>query len=65
MPQDLKDAGSFFGFANYYSWYIHQLAKVAQPLTDCATKSVERQWGLYQKEGFHQLKKKLCEAPIL
>ena len=28
-------------------------------------KGVEWQWGMYQKDAFHQLKLKLCKAPIL
>ena len=65
MPQDVKDVRSFLRLANYYRWYIHQFAEVAHPLTELTKKGVDWQWGVYQKEAFHQLKQKLCEAPIL
>ena len=64
-PRDVKDVRSFLGFANYYWRYIHQFAEVAHPLTELTKKGVDWQWGPYQKEAFHQLKQKLCEAPIL
>ena len=64
-PQDVKDVRSFLGFANYYWRYGHQFAEVAHPLIELMKKGVQWQWGPYQNEAFHQLKQKLCEAPIL
>ena len=64
-PQDVKDVMSFLGFAIYYRRYVHQFIEVAHPLTELMKKGVEWQWRPYQKEAFHQLKQKLCEAPIL
>ena len=63
--RNVKDVKPFLGFANYYQRYIHQFVEAAHPLTNLTKKGVEWQWGPYQKEVFHQLKQKLCEAPIL
>ena len=46
-PQNVKDIGSFLGFANYYRRFVKNFASVVGPLTDLTRKNVLWQWGPY------------------
>jgi len=63
----MKQLRSFLGLASYYRKYVPDFAVVAVPLTDVTQKGQpnEVQWSEVREETFQNLKKRLCEPPIL
>ena len=53
------------GLAGYYRRFIENFSKIALPLTRLTKKSMNFVWGPEQQLAFDELRKRLCEAPIL
>jgi len=65
MPKTVKEVQSFVGLASYYRRFVHQFAKIVQPLTKLIRKDQKFVWSQDQEEAFATLKDKLVTAPIL
>ena len=65
MPKTPKNVKSFLGLASYYRRFIHQFAKIAEPLNNLLRKDVPFIWDDKTQTAFETLRNKLCEAPIL
>jgi hypothetical protein len=59
------DVRSFLGLAGYYRRFVKDFSKIAAPLTDLLHKNTEFKWTEKQEAAFTQLKKTVCEAPVL
>ncbi|GKD47472.1 putative reverse transcriptase domain-containing protein [Tanacetum coccineum] len=53
------------GLTGYYQRFIENFSKIAKPLTLLTQKNKVYVWGDKQRESFHILKEKLCNAPVL
>jgi len=66
-PRTLKQLRSFLGLSSYYRKYVPDFAVVAAPLTDTTKKGQpnEVQWNEVRDRAFQDLKRRICEPPIL
>ena len=64
-PTCVREVRSFIGFYNFYRWFIRDFSKVAGPLNTLTKKEVKFTWTEECKLAFEELKKRVCEAPIL
>ncbi|KAJ9563234.1 hypothetical protein OSB04_008394 [Centaurea solstitialis] len=65
IPKTPSEIRSFLGLAGYYRRFIQDFSKIALPLTKLTKKSAAFSWGNKQQEAFDELRKRLCEAPVL
>lgn len=65
IPKTPSEIRSFLGLAGYYRRFIENFSKIALPLTRLTKKSMNFVWGPEQQLAFDELRKRLCEAPIL
>ncbi|KAI3503855.1 hypothetical protein L1887_32310 [Cichorium endivia] len=65
IPRSPTEIRSFLGLAGYYRRFIKDFSKIAAPLTALTRKGIIYSWTEKQNVAFEELKKKLCEAPIL
>ena len=63
-PQSKKDVQAFLGLVSYYRRFIRNCAKISKPLTTLVGKN-ELKWSESQQKSFEDLKKALCDAPVL
>ena len=65
--QTLKQLRSFLGLASYYRKYVPDFAVIAAPLSDATKKgqSNKVQWDEAREQAFQNLRKRICELPIL
>ena len=52
------------GFVNFYRRFIRDFSKIARPLHELTGKQPWR-WGPEQQQAFDDLRKALCEGPVL
>ncbi|GKF87966.1 putative reverse transcriptase domain-containing protein, partial [Tanacetum coccineum] len=64
-PESPTELRSFLRLAGYYRRFIKNFSKIAKPFTLLTQKNKKYEWGDKQKEYFHILKEKLCNAPVL
>ena len=66
-PRTLKQLRSFLGLASFYRKYVPDFAVVASPLTDATKKGQpnEIEWDEARSRAFQDLKRRICEPPIL
>lgn len=66
-PQSVTDVRRFLGLANFYRRFVRDFSAIAQPLTSLTQTAVKRKWhwGGREEAAFHELKRRLTEAPIL
>ncbi|GJP42069.1 hypothetical protein CLOM_g1661 [Closterium sp. NIES-68] len=64
-PENVKELQQFLGFANYYSRFVPQYAKLAAPLTNLLKKNTPYKWETKHQEAMEQLKQALTSAPVL
>jgi hypothetical protein len=64
-PKSVLDVESFLGKVNYYSKFIPEFSKIGKPLFDLKLKRAKWDFGPDQLNAFNELKRKLCEAPVL
>ncbi|XP_021975480.1 uncharacterized mitochondrial protein AtMg00860-like [Helianthus annuus] len=64
-PRTPTEIRQFLRFAGYYTRFIENFSKIAQPLTSLTQKDKKFDWGEKQEAVFQLVKDKLCDAPIL
>ena len=64
-PTNIKEIQSFLGMCNYYHRFITGYSTIALPLTELTHKDIPFDWTPEVEKSFQDLKKKMCEAPIL
>ena len=57
IPQYLKDIQVFFGFANFYRYFIYGYSRIVTSLTQLTLKLVPWNWSSDCKKTFQKLKK--------
>ena len=65
IPKTPSEIRSFLGLAGYYRRFIQDFSKISLPLTKLTKKSAVFSWGSKQQEAFEELRRRLCEAPVL
>jgi hypothetical protein len=60
-----KDIRKFLGFCNFYRRFIRNFSSIAKPLNTLLKKDVKWNFGNTKKMAFEQLKKLICEEPVL
>ena len=65
IPKTPSEIRSFLGLAGYYRGFIQDFSKISLPLTKLTKKSAVFSWGSKQQEAFEELRRRLCEAPVL
>lgn len=63
-PKNLKQLRGFLGLAGYYRRFVRHFGAIAAPL-HALTKKEAFVWCELAQEGFENLKKALCQAPVL
>ena len=64
-PRSVAEVRSFLGLAGFYRKYVKDFSKIALPITELTKGSVAFRWDKDQQAAFAELKKRLCEAPVL
>jgi len=65
VPQTTKNMQQFIGFCNFYRKFIHNYAKIAQPLNSLMRKKIKFEWNPEAQTAFEKLKEQFLERPIL
>ena len=65
VPSCKKDLDHFVGLVNYFGRYIQNFAGLTDPLNELRRKNVAFIWGARQQTAFDQLRKALCEYPVV
>ena len=60
-----KEVQSFFGFTNFYQWFIKDFSKHAQPLFDLTWNDSKWCWEATEQSAFDKLKQNVTSAPVL
>ncbi|CUA71100.1 Transposon Tf2-7 polyprotein [Rhizoctonia solani] len=64
-PNNRKQVQSFLGFANFLWRFVPDFSRMSRPLNDLIPKDKNWQWGDKEEEAFLNIKRALCEAPVL
>ena len=64
-PTSRKQLQSFLGLANFYRRFVRAFADLASPLYDLLRKGVSWVWEVRQESAFQELKRRLCEDPVV
>jgi len=64
-PKTPTEIRSFLGLAGYYRRFIKDFSKIAVPLTKLMRKNMAFSWGREQRQAFEELRRRLCDAPVL
>ncbi|KAG7295050.1 hypothetical protein JYU34_022520 [Plutella xylostella] len=64
-PKTVKQVQSYIGLTSYFRKFIEGYAVIARPLTELLKNDVPFHFGEEEEKAFQDLKKKLCEYPIL
>lgn len=65
VPTNIKQLESFLGLAGYLRKFVPDFSRIAKPLSDFTKGNVKFEIGETQVNAFNNLKKKLCDAPVL
>ena len=64
-PKNVKDIRSFLGFCNFYQCSIRGFSQIAKSLDERLKKGVKWAWEDKEEKAFQELKKRICEDPVL
>jgi hypothetical protein len=64
-PKTVKDIRKFLGFCNFYRHFIRGFSQIAKPLNNLLKKGASWTFGNAKKTAFEQLKRLICEEPVL
>jgi len=64
-PKNVRELRRFLGLTCYYRQFVHQFAKVAEPLHHLTCKNVMFEWSQECQTTFEKLKRRLITAPVL
>lgn len=64
IPDSIKTLRGFLGLSGYYGRFIRNYGMITRPLTDLLKEGCF-QWSAQATETFNNLKRALCEAPVL
>lgn len=64
-PTNKTELKSFLGMVNYLSKFSARLAETERPLRELGRKSSCWVWGPDQQRSFEEVKKEICNAPVL
>jgi hypothetical protein len=65
VPKNMQEVMEFEGFAGFYRQFIKDFSKIMAPLTDLKKKDVPFVWENKQQQAFDEIKKRMCEEPLL
>jgi hypothetical protein len=65
VPKNVSQVRSFHGLAGFYQRFVKDFSIIAAPVNNLTKKDVPFLWGDEQERAFQELKRKLCEAPLL
>ena len=65
VPKNVSQVRSFHRLAGFYRRFVKDFSTIAAPLNNLTKKDVPFLWGDEQDKAFQELKRKLCEAPLL
>jgi transposase InsO family protein len=64
-PKTVRAVREFIGFCNFYRRFIKSFSEVARPLHDLTKEGQRWQWTEREQYAFEELKRRICESPIL
>lgn len=64
-PTNIKELRSTLGLFSYYRKFINDFAQLTLPLTNLTKKGQTFKWNIQAQEAFEEMKRRICEAPIL
>ena len=64
-PKTVKEVQSFLGLGNFYQKFIRKYSDRVKPLNELLKMDKMFQWTNKAQEAFDNLKKHLCEEPVL
>ena len=64
-PTNLRGVRRFMGMVGFYARFVPGYSDIAIALHNLTRKGVSFVWGEEQQRAFDQLKRALCEAPVL
>jgi hypothetical protein len=62
---NVSQVRSFHGLASFYRQFVKDFSTNAAPLNELTKKGIMFKWSEPQENAFHELKKRLTEAPLL
>ncbi|KAF7762626.1 hypothetical protein Agabi119p4_9219 [Agaricus bisporus var. burnettii] len=65
VPKTVKNVRQFIGFCNFYRKFIHNYAKIAQPLNSLMRKTKKFEWNPNAQTAFETLKQQFLKRPVL
>jgi hypothetical protein len=65
VPKNVQEVMEFEGFAGFYRQFIKDFSQIMAPLTDLKKKDAPFVWGSKQQQAFDEIKKRMCEEPLL
>jgi hypothetical protein len=64
-PTNVSQVRSFHGLAGFYRRFVKDFSTIVAPLNELTNKYIVFKWSEPQENAFHELKKRLNEAPLL
>ena len=65
VPKTPRDCKSFCGVVNYLGLFCPDLQKLLQPIYHLTKKDVPFVWTNLQQKSFEEIKRRMCERPVL
>jgi hypothetical protein len=64
-PENVRQVRSFHSLTGFYHQFVKDFNAIAAPLNNLTKKDIPFKWGNEQNQAFQELKKRLCETPVL